>query len=188
MQYTKIPTDTFEKLSLNAGIITKEFTPGTGVYGDLLGATTGGVSFATNPTYQDFGEDIDNAPANTKQLKRLVSVDPALSGTLLTLDPATIKTLAAAADVQNTTNIVPRDHLTDEDFEDIWWVGDYSDQNTGATAGYLAIHIKSALNTVGFQSQSNKDAKNTFPFEFHGHYNIEDQEDIPFEIYCKAGS
>lgn len=190
MQFTKIPEDTFEKLSLNAGVMTKSFTPATGVVGTLLGATTGGIAFSTNPEYSDFGEDIDNAPNNTKQLKRLMSVDATMSGTLLTLDPATIKTLLAGADIdsQDTTKIVPRDHLVDADFEDIWWIGDYSDQNTGSNAGFIAIHMKNALNTVGFQSQSTKDAKNTFAFEFHAHYDIENQTDIPFEIYCKAGS
>ena len=73
MKFTQVPTDTFENLVLNAGILVDEFTPSSGVIGNILGATTGGIEFSTNPTYTDFGEDIDNVPENTKQLKRLKS-------------------------------------------------------------------------------------------------------------------
>lgn len=190
MQYTQIPADTFEKLQLNAGILVDDFTPANGTIGNLLGATTGGISFATNPTYQDFGEDVDNAPPNTMQLKRLISVDPTMSGTFLTCTAAVIKSLVGGADVDvsDNTHVVPRDHLLDTDFEDVWWIGDYSDKNDGATAGFLAIHLWNALNTAGFNIQSSKDAKGQMSFEYHGHYDIEDQSQIPYEIYCKQGT
>lgn len=191
LKYTKVAADTFQKLALNAGIICKNFVPATGVVSQILGATSGGVNFATNPTYTDFGEDIDNVPANTKQLKQLQAFDPTMSGTLLTLDPATAKALVAAADVDgtDTTKVVPRSQLQDSDFVDIWWVGDYSEVNTGASAGFIAIHIMAALNVTGLQLQSGKNAKTQFPFEFHGHYDIEDEDqEPPFEIYVKAGT
>lgn len=191
LKYTKVAADTFQKLSLNAGIICKNFVPATGVVSQILGATSGGVNFATNPTYVDFGEDVDNVPANTKQLKQLQAFDPTMSGTLLTLDPATARSLVGAADIDgtDTTKIVPRSQLKSSDFEDIWWVGDYSDVNTGSSAGFIAIHIKDALNVSGFQIQSGKNAKGQLAFEFHGHYDIEDEDqEPPFEIYVKAGT
>ena len=46
MKYTQIPVDTFERLQLNAGILVDDFTPSTGVVGNLIGATTGGNQFA----------------------------------------------------------------------------------------------------------------------------------------------
>lgn len=191
LKYTKVAADTFQKLALNAGIMCKNFVPATGTVSQILGATSGGVQFATNPTYADFGEDVDNVPANTKQLKQLQSYDPTMSGTLLTLDPATAKTLVAAADIDgsDSTKIVPRSQLQASDFEDVWWVGDYSDVNSGASAGFIAIHIMDALNVTGFQIQSGKNAKGQLAFEFHGHYDIEDEDQTPpFEIYVKAGT
>ena len=59
LKFTKMPEDAFEKLQLNAGILVDTFTPSTGVIGNILGATSGGIQFATNPTYSDFGEDVD---------------------------------------------------------------------------------------------------------------------------------
>lgn len=188
MQFTKVAADAFEKLQMNAGIVVDDFSPATGVIGNILGATTGGISFATNPEYEDFGEDVDNVPANTKQLKRIKSYDPALSGTFVTVTAALASKLIGGATV-SSTQIVPAYQLTDDHFTDVWFVGDYSDKNTGeATAGYVAIHIMDALNTSGFQMQTTKDGKGQFAFDFHGHYDIEDMDTAPFEIYVKAGT
>lgn len=190
LKYTQVPSDTFQHLVLNAGILAAEFNPATGVVGSLLGATSGGIAFATNPTFTDFGEDIDNIPANTKQLKRITAYDPSVAGTFLTVTPAVIAALIGAADVDGTdaTKIVPREQLVDADFDDVWLIGDYSDVNTGANAGFLAIHLRNALNTAGFQIQTGKDAKGTMSFEYHAHYDLTHMELAPFEIYCKAGT
>ena len=194
MKFTQVPTDTFENLVLNAGILVDTFTPSSGVIGNILGATTGGIEFSTNPTYTDFGEDIDNVPANTKQLKRLQSFDPTMSGTFLTVDTAAVKSLIGAADIgtSDTTKVVPRDQLVAADFEDVWWVGDYSDKNVDDEsthkAGYIAIHLMNALNTAGFKITSSKDNKAQMAFEYHGHYDISNISTPPFEIYVKAGT
>lgn len=188
-KFTKMPTDAFTHLQLNAGILVDEFTPASGTIGNILGATTGGIQFNSNPTYSDFGEDVDNCPANMKELKHLDSFDPQMSGTFLTCTPAIIKSLVAAADVDttDTTKVVPRAQLEDGDFDDVWWVGDYSDKNTGDNAGFLAIHLMNALNQAGFRIQSTKNGKGQMSFEYHAHYSMTDQETVPFEIYCKDG-
>ena len=195
MKFTKLPPDTFQKLVLNAGILVDAFTPATGVIGNLMGATTGGMTFNSNPTYTDFGEDVDNCPNNTMELKRIDQFDPAMSGTFLTLTATVVKDLIGAADIAvgDNTHVVPRDHLIEDDFKEVWWIGDYSDINddggTGSTksAGFLAIHLMNSLNTGGFQITSSKNAKGQMAFDFHGHYSLENIEEVPFEVYCKAG-
>lgn len=190
LKFTQVPADTFEKLQLNAGILVSSFTPDTGVIGDILGATTGGITFATNPTFADFGEDIDNVPNNMKELKRITAYDPSMAGTFLTCTPALAKSLIGAADIdgKDASKIVPRQVLESADFSDLWWIGDYSDKNTGANAGFIAIHLINALNTTGFQIKSTKDAKGNMAFEFHGHYSLSAQDTVPFEVYVKAGA
>jgi len=190
MKFTQIPNDTFSKLQMNAGILVKTFTPETGVIGDLLGATTGGVQFQDNVSYQDFGDDIDNCPKNMLELKKIESREVTMSGTFVTVSAATAKMLAGAADIDGTdaTKIVPRDTLETTDFEDLWWIGDYSDVNTGNNAGYLAIHLLKALNTGGFQIQSTDKGKGQFAFSFMGHYSMATQDTVPYEIYVKAGT
>lgn len=189
-KFTKVPEDTFEKLQLNAGILVDTFTPATGTIGNILGATTGGINFASNPEFTDFGEDVDNVPNNMKELKHLVGFDPQMGGTFLTCSPSLAKSLVGAADIAtgDSTKVVPRATLLAADFDDVWWIGDYSDVNTGDNAGFIAIHLINALNTAGFQIQSTKDEKGQLAFEYHGHYSIEDQDTVPFEIYVKAGT
>lgn len=194
LKFTKIPEDTFEKLQLNAGILVDTFTPSTGVIGNIIGATSGGITFNSNPTYTDFGEDVDNCPANMMELKRIESYDPQMSGDFLTCTPSVVRALCGAADIDttDTTKVIPRDYLEDSDFSDVWWIGDYSEVNVDGTgsqkAGFLAIHLLNALNQSGFQIKSEKNAKGKFTFEYHGHYSMDAQDTVPFEIYCKAGT
>ena len=186
-KYTRVPEDTFEKLQLNAGILVDEFDPETGEIQNILGATTGGINFTTNPSFTDFGEDIDNVPNNMMEFKHLEAFDPQMSGTFLTCTAALAKSLVGAADVDGI-KVVPRAELLASDFDEVWWIGDYSDVNTGENAGFLAIHLMNALNTAGFQIQSTKNEKGQLAFEFHGHYSIEDQDTVPYEIFVKSGS
>ena len=192
MLYTQIPSTTFKQLQLNAGIITSSFTPGTAALdqSSILGATTGGISFTATPTYTDFGEDIDNCPKNMKELKKLESWEVKLSGTFVTVSSDLAKTLVGAADkaTGDATKVVPRNDLTADDFKDVWFVGDYSDVNTGESAGFLAIHVMNALSTGGFQLTTTDKAKGQFAFEFTGHYSMDKQDTPPFEVYVKAGT
>ena len=194
MKYTKVAADAFEKLVMNAGIIADDFNPETAVVGNILAATTGGLQFASNPTYTDFGEDVDNVPNNTKQLLKITAFDPVLSGTMLTVDADIIKAQIGAADKETPTSggvtkITPRATLEDGDFDDIWFIADYSDVNTGTSAGFIAIHIMNAMNRTGFQLQTGKNAKGQSTFEYHGHYDITDEDQTPpFEIYVKKGA
>ena len=185
MKYTQIPTDTFEKLQLNAGILASGFTPATGTVTGLLGATTGGINFSDNITFMDFGEDIDNCPKNTLELKQIEEREVTMEGTFVTIDATTAKKLAAAADISGD-KITPRDTLTSADFTDIWWIGDYSDVNTGSSAGFIAVHMINALNTGGFRITSGDKEKGQFAFSFTGHYSIDAQDVVPYELYIKG--
>jgi hypothetical protein len=190
MKFTQIPTDTFEKLQLNAGILCSGFAPATGAVTGIIGATTGGISFSDSPEFKDFGEDIDNCPKNTKELKKIDDRTVTMTGTFLTVSPATVKLLAGAADIgsTDTTKITPRVDLTDDDFDDIWFVGDYSDKNGATNGGYVAIHMLNALSTGGFSMQTTDKEKGQFAFEFTGHYSIEAIDTVPYEVYVKAGT
>lgn len=191
-KFTQVRTDTWESIQINAGVLVSSFDPATGTYtkSNILGATNGGVSFNSNPEFVDYGEDIDNVPANTKQLKRIQSYNPELSGTFTVVDTALGKKLIAAADIdsQNDSHIIPRNSLTDADFGDIWLVGDYSTKNGNSNGGFVAVHVKNALSTGGFQWQTTKDGKGQFAFTFEGHYDLDNIDDIPFEMYVKDGS
>lgn len=193
MKYTKIPTDTFKNLQLNAGVLLKSFDVETQTLAadSIVGATSGGVSFTAVPSRIDFGEDIDNCPKNTKELMRNDTWEAKMSGTFASVTKSLAKTLVGAADLSGS-KITPRSDLAAADFFDLWWVGDYSEVNEDGTstgkAGFIAIHLLNALSTGGFSIQSSDKGKGQFEFEFTGHYSMEDQDKVPFELYVQEGT
>ena len=189
MKYTKIPESTFKNIQLNAGVLLSAFNPESATVANesIIGATTGGVNFTATPTFSDYGEDIDNCPKNMKELKKLDTWEISLSGTYVTVDANAVKALVGAADVSGN-KITPRNDLKLTDFTDVWWVGDYSDQNGETNGGYVAIHMMNALSTGGFAIQSSDNGKGNFAFTYTAHYSMAAQDTVPFEVYVKAGT
>ena len=189
MKFTKLPEGTFKEMQMNAGILLDGFTPATGEIKNILGATSGGITFTAIPTYSDFGEDIDNCPMNMKELKNLNSWEAKMAGIFITVSTNLAKTLVSVADIdsEDGTHVIPRNKLESTDFEDIWWVGDYSDMNGEQNGGFCAVHLMNALSTGGFQIQSTVSGKGQFTFEFLGHYSLDNPEQVPFEIFVKTG-
>ena len=189
MKYTKIPETTFKNLQLNAGVLLSAFNPESATVANesIIGATTGGINFTATPTFSDYGEDIDNCPKNMKELKKLDAWEISLSGTYVTVDANAVKALVGAADVSGN-KITPRNDLKLTDFTDVWWVGDYSDQNGETNGGFVAIHMMNALSTGGFAIQSSDNGKGNFAFTYTAHYSMSAQDTVPFEVYVKAGT
>ena len=194
-KFTQIPTDTFQKLQINAGILVQGatgFVPATGAItsANIIGATTGGITVSCIPTYTDFGENVDNCPKNTMELKRLDNWECRISGTFLTVTPDVAKMMLGAADVDgtDTTKVTPRVDLDEDDFDDVWFVGDYSDKNGANNGGFVAIHLLNALSTGGFSMKTSDKEKGEFSVEFTGHVSIEAQEVVPMEFYIKTGT
>ena len=179
--FTKIPQNTFEGLELEAGVLLKQFDPANPVAPadeDIICATTGGINPTCVPTYSDLGEDVDNCPNNMKELKHLDSWECKMAFTALHNSPAFIRLALGAADVDAETGaIAPRRDLSQDDFEDLWWVGDK------ANGGFVAIKLHNALSTGGFSLQTTKSGKGTVACELTGHVSIEDQDTMPMTFY-----
>lgn len=192
MKFTKIPTDTFKQIQMNAGVLLSDFDPAKAECSDtaLVGATSGGINFTATPTYSDMGEDIDNCPKNMMELKKLDSWDVKLTGNFVTVTAASAKRLVSAGDVDktDTTKVTPRNDVLAEDFADLWFVGDYSNENGETNGGFVAIKMLNGLSTGGFKIQTADGGKGQFAFEFTGHYSIDAQDTPPFENYVKAGA
>lgn len=183
-KFTAIPQDTFEALQLNAGVLLKTFDPATGAAPedeDIICATSGGINISCVPAYSDMGEDVDNCPANMKELKHLDSWECKMSFTSLGTSPESIRMALGAADIDSTAaKITPRHNLAQNDFSDIWWVGDRAD------GGMVAVRLMNALSTGGFTLQTTKNAKGTVSVELTGHVSIKAQNTMPMEFYSKA--
>lgn len=182
--FTVIPQDTFEGLQLDAGVLLKTFDPAhpaAPADADLICATTGGINVSCVPTYSDFGEDVDNCPANMMELKHLDGWDCKMSTTSLGTSPELIRLALGAADVTASSGtITPRRDLKQTDFADLWWVGDRAD------GGMVAVKLMNALSTGGFSLQTTKNGKGQISIELTGHVSIDAQDVVPMEFYSAA--
>ena len=190
MPATKLPTDMWKKIGINAGVILSEFNPATPSVdkSKIIGATTGTVTFNASQTYKDFGEDVNNCPKNTKELMQLDDWDIKLSGTFISADTAASKRLVGLADVANN-KVTPRTTIDIlNDFGDLWFVFDYGDVHTGNNPGFYAIHMMDTLSTGGFQVQTDDKEKAKWPFEFTAHFSVDAEDTVPFEVYVIPGT
>ena len=179
--FTVIPQDTFEAMQMDAGVLLKTFNPASpAAPADeaIITATTGGINVVCQPSYSDLGEDVDNCPNNTKELKHLDSWDCRISTTALGTSAEAIKLALGAADIDSqTSKITPRKTLAQTDFSDLWWVGDK------AGGGFVACKLKNALSTGGFSLQTTKNGKGQVTLELTGHVSIAAQDVMPMEFY-----
>ena len=178
-KFTKIPADTFDSLQLDAGVLLSTFDPATAAEPEdsaIICATTGGINISCVPTYSDMGEDVDNCPANMKELKKLDSWECKISFTSLDASADMILLALGAADVTGN-KITPRRDLKPSDFGDKWWVGDK------ANGGMVAVKIINALSTGGLSLQTTKNGKGQISVELTGHVSLANQDIMPMEFY-----
>lgn len=180
-KFTKIPSDTFESLQLDAGVILKNFDPDNVVEpqdADMVCATTGGITINCQAQYSDLGEDVDNCPGDLMELKHLDKWSCTMQFTALSTSEEGFILALGAADVDPTTGAVkPRKDLMLTDFVNRWWVGDRAD------GGAVAVKIKNALSDSGFSLKTTKDGKGNLTVTLKGHVSINHQDDIPMEFY-----
>lgn len=183
-RFAKIKQETFDELQVDAGILLKTFKPDAPEIKneDIICATTGGIKPVCTPTYKDWGEDIDNCPNNTLELKRIDAYDCSLGFTALNTTAEVIRMALGAADITEASGkITPRKDLKDTDFADIWWVGDRSD------GGMVAICLKNALSTAGFSLTTTKNGKGQIAVTLTGHVSITDPDIVPMDFYVAEG-
>lgn len=185
-KFTKIPQNTFAELQLDAGVLLNAFDPSTGEEPEdsaIVCATTGGITVSCVPTYSDMGEDVDNCPANMKELMKLDSWACTLSFTALGNSPEVIRLAlgAASADESNPSKILPRKDLEQSDFSDLWWVGDKAD------GGFVAVRVINALSTGGFSLTTAKNGKGQIAVTLTGHVSLGAQDVVPMEFYSVDG-
>lgn len=180
--FTKIPQNTFEGLQLETGVLLKTFDPAKAeapADADIICATTGGITVSCVPTYSDMGADVDNCPANTKELMHLDSWACSMAFNCLSTSVEAIKLALGAADV-NGNKVTPRRSLSQADFRDLWWAGDRAD------GGWVAVRLINALSTGGLSLQTGKNAKGQIAVTLTGHVSIANQDVVPMEFYTSG--
>lgn len=183
--FTRIASDAMDALQLDAGVLLTSFDPlnpyVTPTDDQILATTTGGINPTCEPTYSDFGEDVDNVPNNMMEFKHLDGWNCAFAFSSIKFNSANTIWALGAADKTTLSNgvekIVPRRNVKLDDFKDLWWVGDK------ANGGAYAVCLKNAISTGGMNIQSTKNGKGTNSVTVTGHVSINAQDDMPMEFY-----
>lgn len=183
--FTRVASDAFESLQLDAGVLLTAFDPAnpyaTPTDAVILATTTGGINPSCEATYEDFGEDVDNVPNNMMEFKKLTGWNCTMGFSSIKFNAENVAWSLGAADITTLNNgvkkITPRRDVHLSDYADLWWVGDK------ANGGAFAVKLKNALSTGGLNIQSTKNGKGTNQVTITGHVSIRAQEDMPMEFY-----
>lgn len=187
--WSQVTQESLDLVQVQAGMILTSFnttTPAAPTAESVLCATTGGIQADCIPTYEDFGEDIDNCPNNTKELKRITGWDCTLSFTALDMSGEVFKAALGAAILNAETtahpeSVEPRAQVAVQDFTDLWFVSERIDDYI------VAIQLKNALSTGGFSYKTQKNGKGQLTVTFTGHVSIAAQNVVPMAFYiCNA--
>lgn len=193
MRYTKVNPESYKQIPYDAGILVDDFDPETGEItpGDVLWLTTGSNTFNATREFTDMGEGINNVPEGTKQLQKAKPWQAELSGTAISLSADDVVALLSSADKTTVSTsgskITPRNELLETDFVGKWLICNYSDKTGEKKGGYFAIHIKNALSTGGFSFTTNKEANGETSYTYKAFYDMNNIDEVPFDIYVKAG-
>lgn len=184
-QWSQVTKESLDLVQIQAGMVLTSFnttTPAAPTADSVLCATTGGIQADCIPTFEDFGEDIDNCPNNTKEMKRITGWDCTLSFTALNMSGEMFKTaLGAAIETAETTthpeSVEPRAQVAVQDFSDLWFVSERTDDKI------IAIQLKNALSTGGFSYKTQKNGKGQLSVTFTGHVSMNAQDVVPMAFY-----
>jgi len=182
--WSQVTSDSLNLVQVQAGMILTSFSttkPEAPAQSSILCATTGGIQADCVPTFEDFGEDIDNCPSNTKEMKKITGWDCTLSFTALSMRGEVFKAaLGAAIKTAETTthpvSVEPKTQIAVQDFTDLWFVSERIDDKI------IAIQLKNALSTGGFSYKTQKNGKGQLTVTFTGHVSISKQ-DVPMAFY-----
>jgi hypothetical protein len=129
---TKLSEDAASKMQVNAGLLLNTFdisNPVEPLDKDIICETTGDYSISCVPTTEDFFEDVNNAPNNTKEGKRITGWECSLGVTALSVTEEMLKLSLGASDVNEDGGITPREQYIAEDFKSVYWIGDMIEED-----------------------------------------------------------
>lgn len=178
---TKISADAAQKMQVNAGLLLNNFDVSNPVEpsdDDIVCETTGDYSITCVPETTDFFEDVNNAPTNTKEGKRITGWTCSLGITALSVTEETLKLSLGASEVQTDGGIRPRSQYKLEDFRSLYWIGDMIDENK-----LFAVVMDDTVSTGGLSFTASKNGKGGLALELAPHATIQNIDKVPMAFY-----
>ena len=179
MTYTKLTKAQLDEMQFNAGVLVRSFNVESPSIQDedIICATTGGISLAVEPSYEDTGNGVYMMPSETAEMLIITGWFVEADFTALSVSANVISLILGAAD--GTDTITPRNELHDSDFNDLFWIGDRID------GGLVVIRLINALSDEGFELQTQPKGMGEVGVHLTAHpsFESEDIDAVPVEIY-----
>lgn len=178
---TRISADAAEKMQMNAGLLLNEYdvsNPIAPTDEQIVCETTGDFSIACTPETQDFFEDVNNAPTNTKEGKQITGWTCSLGVTALSVTLDTLALALGASETIEATGVRPRTTYKLNDFKSLYWIGDMMDENK-----LLVVEMSDTVSTGGVSFTATNKGKGSLALTLTPHSSIANPEIVPMAFY-----
>ena len=178
---TKITADAADKMQVNAGLLLNSFDVANPVEpedADIVCETTGDFSITCTPETQDFFEDVNNAPTNTLEGKRITGWTCGLGVTALSITDETLALSLGAYEEAENGGIRPRRTYKVEDFKGLYWIGDMIDENK-----LFVVVMDNTVSTGGLSFTSTNNGKGGLALTLTPHVSAKDLDKVPMAFY-----
>ena len=178
---TKITADAAEKMQVNAGLLLNKFdvtNPVEPTDADIVCETTGDFSITCTPETQDFFEDVNNAPTNTLEGKRITGWTCGLGVTALSITDETLALSLGAYEETENGGIRPRKTYNVEDFKGLYWIGDMIDEKK-----LFVVVMDNTVSTGGLSFTSTNNGKGGLALTLTPHVSAKELDKVPMAFY-----
>lgn len=182
-----------QKLLLDAGAFFKDFnvvevgdTPADTfesavAAGKLLGATKGGGSFSSVPTFREI--EIDGARGRVKELKQIESIETKISANIIEVSVESLRAALAASVIDDTdtkyTKISGKFCISPDDYiGNITWVGTLSGNQEP-----VIIQVFNALSESGLELSFEDKGEAVVALELFAHQSLANLDETPWTIW-----
>lgn len=178
---TKVSADAAQNMQVDAGILLNTFdvtNPVEPSDSDIVCATSGDFSITCQPETEDFFEDVNNAPNNTMEGKRITGWNCQLTVNCLEVTEETLVLGLGAADIGSDGGVHPRVQYRIADFKGLYWIGDMVDENK-----ILCVVMDHTVSTGGLSLTTTKNGKGQLELELTPHASLANMDKVPMSFY-----
>lgn len=180
----RISADAAQKMQIGAGLLLNTFdinNPVEPANSAIICDTTGDFTITCTAETSDIFEDVNNAPTNTKEGKRIDGWTCGLSVESLTFTPEALKFALGAADISDDAlgGVNPRKQYKAADFASLYWVGDM----LGDEDKLFVVVMDNAVSTGGISITTTNKGKGRMALDITPHVSTANQNKMPMAFY-----
>lgn len=178
---TRITEDAATKMQVSSGLLLNRFdisSPKEPADADIITETTGDYSITCVPETEDMFADVNNAPLNTMEGKRINGWNCGLTVEALSVTEEMLKLALGASEVGSDKGVHPRTQYKIDDFKSLYWIGDMMDENK-----LFVVVMDHTVSTGGLSFTSTNKGKGRLGLTLTPHASIADAEKVPMGFY-----